>query len=202
MAMVALCSASLPRPTSATLNAQTPSASKAVSEIVLPDLCDAHGDSVNVLEPLFVSFGGIESFGGAVVTVKCFEDNSLVAEQLSRPGQGRVLVVDGGGSLRCALLGDNLARKGADNGWAGVLVYGCVRDVQVLAETPIGVQALAPHPRRSVKRGIGELNVPVTFAGVTIRPGEFVYADGNGVITSAEALVGAPEAASEAPRPL
>lgn len=200
--MMALCSASLPRPTSATLNAQTPSASKAVSEIVLPDLCDAHGDVVNVLEPLFVSFGGIESFGGPVVTVKCFEDNSLVAEQLSRPGQGRVLVVDGGGSLRCALLGDNLARKGADNGWVGVLVYGCVRDVQVLAETPIGVQALAPHPRRSVKKGIGELNVPVTFAGVTIRPGEFVYADGNGVIVSGKSLTGARESAPEELRPL
>lgn len=172
-----------------------------MNEIVLPDLCDAHGDAVNVLDPVFVSFGGIESFGGPVVTVKCFEDNSLVAEQLSRQGGGRVLVVDGGGSMRCALLGDNLARKGADNGWAGVLVYGCVRDVQVLSETPIGVQALAPHPRRSVKKGIGELNVPVTFAGVTIRPGEFVYADRNGVITSPAALVGTPKAASEA-RPL
>lgn len=170
-----------------------------MTEFVLPDLCDAHGDAVSVLEPLFVNFGGVDSFGGRAVTVSCFEDNSLVAEQLALPGGDRVLVVDGGGSLRCALLGDNLARKGANNGWAGVLVYGCVRDVQALAETPIGVQALAPHPRRSVKRGIGELNVPVTFAGVTIRPGEFVYADGNGVIKSAEALVGAPEAAGAGP---
>ena len=97
-------------------------------------------------------------------------------------------MVDGGGSLRCALLGDNLARKACDNGWAGVLVYGCVRDVQALAEIPLGVQALGPHPRRSVKKGVGEVDVPVRFAGVTIRPGEFLYADGNGVITSAAAL--------------
>jgi len=173
--------------------------STAMTEIVLPDLCDAHGDAVSVLEPMFVNFGGVDSFGGPVVTVKCFEDNSLVADQLALPGGGQVLVVDGGGSLRCALLGDNLARKGADNGWAGIVVYGCVRDVDVLAETPIGVQALAPHPRRSVKKGIGELNVPVTFAGVTIRPGEFVYADGNGVITSAEALVRGLEAAPTKP---
>jgi len=159
-----------------------------VPEIVLPDLCDAYGDAVSVLDPLFVNFGGVEAFGGPVVIVKCFEDNSFVAEQLAEPGHGRVLVVDGGGSLRCALLGDNLARKACDNGWAGVLVYGCVRDVQALAEIPLGVQALAPHPRRSVKRGVGEIGVPVSFAGVTIRPGEFLYADGNGVITSASAL--------------
>ena len=160
-----------------------------MNDIILPDLCDIHGDAVNVLEPLFAGFGGIESFGGPVVTIKCFEDNSLVAEQLSRPGHGHVLVVDGGGSLRCALLGDNLARAGADNGWAGVLIFGCVRDVQELAEIPLGVQALGPHPRRTVKRGIGDLNVPVSFAGVTIRPGEFVYADSNGVIASPVALI-------------
>ncbi len=172
-----------------------------VTEIFLPDLCDAHGDALSVLEPIFSNFGGTESFGGPAVTVRCFEDNSRVAEQLSRPGHGQILVVDGGGSLRCALLGDNLARKGAENGWAGVLVYGCVRDVQVLAETPIGILALAPHPRRSVKRGSGELNVPVTFACVTIRPGAFVYADPNGVILSAEALVAGSEAASGKPPP-
>lgn len=160
-----------------------------MTEIVLPDLCDLHGDQVTVLEPVFSGFGGIDSFGGPAVTVKCFEDNSRVAEQLSRPGSGQVMVVDGGGSLRCALLGDNLARKGAENGWAGVLVHGCVRDVRELAATSIGVQALAPNPRRSVKRGGGDLNVPVSFAGATIRPGDFVYADSNGVIVSSEALV-------------
>ncbi|MCC5885951.1 MAG: ribonuclease E activity regulator RraA [Gammaproteobacteria bacterium] len=154
----------------------------------LPDLCDAFADIVTVLEPMFSDFGGLEFFGGPVVTVKCFEDNSLVAEQVALPGKGRVLVVDGGGSMRCALLGDNLAQKAADNDWAGILIYGCVRDVEILADIPVGVQALAAHPRRSVKKGIGELNVPVTFAGVTIRPGDHLYADANGVICSPEAL--------------
>lgn len=154
----------------------------------LPDLCDAFTDVVSVLEPMFSDFGGVEAFGGAVVTVKCFEDNSLVAEQVALPGDGRVLVVDGGGSMRCALLGDNLAKQAADNGWAGILVYGCVRDVEILADIPVGVQALAAHPRKSVKKGIGELDVPLTFAGVTIRPGDHVYADANGVLCSPRPL--------------
>jgi len=154
----------------------------------LPDLCDAFADVVTVLEPMFSDFGGVEAFGGLVVTVKCFEDNSLVAEQVALPGKGRVLVVDGGGSMRCALLGDLLAQKAADNGWAGVLVYGCVRDVEILADIGVGVQALAAHPRKSVKKGIGELDVPVTFAGVTIRPGDHLYADANGVLCSPQAL--------------
>lgn len=154
----------------------------------LPDLCDAFGDVVTVLEPMFSGFGGVDAFGGPVVTIKCFEDNSLVAEQVLMPGKGRVLVVDGGGSMRCALLGDNLAQKAADNGWAGVLIYGCVRDVEILADITVGVQALAAHPRKSVKKGIGELDVPVTFAGVTIRPGDHLYADANGVLCSPQAL--------------
>lgn len=159
-----------------------------MTAVSLPDLCDAFADVVTVLEPMFSDFGGIDGFGGPVVTVKCFEDNSLVAEQVALAGKGRVLVVDGGGSMRCALLGDNLAQKAADNGWAGVLVYGCVRDVEILAEIGVGVQALAAHPRKSVKKGIGELDVPVTFAGVTIRPGDHLYADANGVLCSPQAL--------------
>lgn len=159
-----------------------------MSAFSLPDLCDAHGDVVRVLEPMFAGFGGIEAFGGPVATIKCFEDNSLVAEQVREPGEGRVLVVDGGGSLRCALLGDNLAQQAADNGWAGLLIYGCVRDVEILADIAIGVQALAPHPRRSVKQGIGERDVAVTFAGVTLKPGDYLYADANGVICADHAL--------------
>lgn len=159
-----------------------------MSAVSLPDLCDAFTDVVAVLEPMFSDFGGIDAFGGPVVTVKCFEDNSLVAEQVALEGKGRVLVVDGGGSMRCALLGDNLAQKAADNGWAGVLVYGCVRDVEILADISVGVQALAAHPRKSVKKGIGELDVPVTFGGVTIRPGDYLYADANGVLCSPRAL--------------
>jgi regulator of ribonuclease activity A len=160
-----------------------------MADISLPDLCDAHGDAVTVLEPIFANFGGIDAFGGAVVTVRCFEDNSRVAEQVALPGNGRVLVVDGGGSLRCALLGDNLAQKAAGNGWAGLLIHGCVRDVPVLAQIPIGIRALAPHPRRSVKKGVGEVDVPVSFAGATIRPDQFLYADRNGVIVSASKLI-------------
>src|SRR6056297_1783215 len=122
---------------------------------VLPDLCDAHADVVRVAEPLFRSFGGRAAFGGPIRTVKCFEDNSLVAERLREPGDGAVLVVDGGGSSRCALVGDNLAQAASDNGWAGVLVYGCVRDVDELAAIDVGIQAMGSNPLRSIKRGEG-----------------------------------------------
>ena len=137
---------------------------------------------------MFSNFGGRDSFGGQIVTLKCFEDNSLVKEQVELDGKGKVLVVDGGGSLRCALLGDMLAEKAARNGWEGLVIYGCVRDVDILIQTGVGVQALASHPKKSNKRGVGELAVPVTFAGVTFRPGEYVYADNNGVIVSPSPL--------------
>ncbi|MFF7708407.1 ribonuclease E activity regulator RraA [Pseudomonas sp. NPDC007930] len=153
-----------------------------------PDLCDAYPEHVRVLEPMFSNFGGRDTFGGQIVTVKCFEDNSRVKEQVELPGQGKVLVVDGGGSLRCALLGDMLAEKAAHNGWQGLVIYGCVRDVDALAQTDLGVQALASHPLRTEKRGLGDLNVVLNFAGVTFRPGEFIYADNNGVIVSAVEL--------------
>ncbi|KPB26539.1 ribonuclease E activity regulator RraA [Pseudomonas syringae] len=155
-----------------------------------PDLCDAYPDLIQVVEPMFSNFGGRDSFGGQIVTLKCFEDNSKVREQveLDGKGKGKVLVVDGGGSLRCALLGDMLADKAAKNGWEGMLIYGCIRDVDVIAQTDLGVQALASHPKKTEKRGIGELNVPVTFGGVTFRPGEYLYADNNGVIISPSPL--------------
>ncbi|WAH57091.1 ribonuclease E activity regulator RraA [Pseudomonas silvicola] len=153
-----------------------------------PDLCDAYPEMVKVLEPMFSNFGGRDSFGGQIVTIKCFEDNSLVREQVDKDGKGKVLVVDGGGSLRCALLGDMLAEKAAKSGWEGIVIYGCIRDVDVIAQVDLGVQALASHPLRTEKRGIGDLNVPVTFAGVTFKPGEFIYADNNGVIVSPSAL--------------
>jgi len=157
--------------------------------IVTPDLCDAFPDLVQVAEPLFANFGGRDAFGGQIVTVKCFEDNSKVKEQLALPGQGKVLVVDGGGSLRCALLGDQVAAQAAKNGWEGVLVYGCVRDVDVLAETDLGVQALAAHPKKTEKRDMGDVNRAVTFAGLTFVPGDFLYADNNGVIISPKPLI-------------
>ena len=118
-----------------------------------PDLCDAYPD-VEVLEPMFSNFGGRDSFGGQIVTIKTFEDNSRVREQVALDGTGKVLVVDGGGSLRKALLGDMLAQKAAENGWEGLVIYGCVRDVDMLAQTDVGVQALASHPMPTVKRGL------------------------------------------------
>lgn len=152
------------------------------------DLCDDNAD-VRVCEPLFAGFGGRLAFGGEIVTVKCHEDNSRVKELLATPGKGKVLVVDGGGSLRCALMGDMIGESAVQNGWEGVIVYGCVRDVDALAELDLGVQALAPIPLKSVRKGVGETNLPVTFGGVTFVPGEFVYADNNGVIVSGKALV-------------
>lgn len=153
-----------------------------------PDLCDDHPELVQVLEPMMGNFGGRESFGGEIVTIKCHEDNSLVKENAGQPGQGKVMVVDGGGSLRRALLGDMIAENAVKNGWEGMIIYGCVRDVDALAELDLGVQALASIPLKTDKRGIGDLNVPLTFGGVTFNPGEYVYADNNGVVVSSEAL--------------
>jgi len=155
---------------------------------ITPDLCDAYPDLIQVVEPMFSNFGGRDSFGGQIVTVKCFEDNSRVKELAELDGSGKVLVVDGGGSLRCALLGDMIAERAAHNGWQGVVIYGCVRDVDMLAQTDLGVQALASHPLRSNRRGAGDLDLAVTFAGITFRPGEFVYADNNGIIVSPSPL--------------
>ena len=158
-------------------------------EYVLPDLCDAFPDLISVVEPVFSNFGGKVSFGGAIVTVKCHEDNSLVAEQVSNVGAGKVLVVDAGGWLRCGLLGDNLALQAANNHWEGIIVYGCIRDVDIIAEIDLGVQALATHPMKSMKNNVGESNLPVTFCVVTFRPGQYVYADNNGIIVAHEMLV-------------
>ncbi len=151
------------------------------------DLCDQLGDAARVAAPLFRDFGGAAGFAGPISTVKCHEDNSLVRAALQEPGAGRVLVVDGGGSLRCALLGDMLAQFGVDNGWAGILVYGCIRDAGAIARMPIGVKALAAHPRKSVKRGIGERDVAVRFADVTFLPGDMLCADVDGVLVTAAA---------------
>lgn len=153
------------------------------------DLCDDHPDNVSVCEPMFASFGGREAFGGEIVTVKCHEDNSRVKELLATPGQGKVLVVDGGGSLRCALMGDLIGESAVQNGWEGVVIYGCVRDVDALGTLDLGVHAVAAIPLKSVRKGVGETNLPVTFGGVTFRPGHFVYADNNGVIVADSKLV-------------
>lgn len=157
-------------------------------EYITPDLCDKYGEAVEVVEPMFSNFGGIESFGGEIVTVKCHEDNSVVKEQVGLPGEGRVMVVDGGGSMRNALLGDMLAEAAAKNGWAGIIINGCIRDVDIIMQTGLGVQAIATNPRKTEKRGLGDLNVDVKFGGVVFRPGHYVYADNNGVIVSKEPL--------------
>jgi regulator of ribonuclease activity A len=156
--------------------------------IPLPDLCDAFPEAVRVAEPVFRSYGGYDAFHGEITTIKCFEDNSLVAEKLAGSGNGRVLVVDAGGSLRCGMLGDNLAQAAVDHGWSGVVVYGCIRDVDQIKQLPLGVQALAAHPMKSVKRGIGQYDQVLSFAGITVSPGEYLYADHNGLLVAAKSL--------------
>jgi len=153
-----------------------------------PDLCDEYPELVRVLDPVFTNYGGRKSFCGSVRTIKCFEDNSKVRELVAQPGQGKVLVVDAGGSLRRACLGDMLAEKAMKNGWEGIVMYGCIRDVDIITELDLGVQALNTHPMKTEKRGLGDVDVEVTFSGVTIKPGDYIYADNNGVLVSSEQL--------------
>jgi regulator of ribonuclease activity A len=156
------------------------------------DLCDQYPDQVQVCEPGFSSFGGRSRFSGVISTLKCFEDNSLVREAVAEPGRGRVLVVDAGGSRRCAMLGDLLAAKAADNGWAGVLMYGMIRDSVEIGAMELGVMALGTHPRKSEKRGVGQRDVTVGFAGVRFEPGHYLYADEDGILCSPVPLAGGP----------
>jgi regulator of ribonuclease activity A len=151
------------------------------------DVCDAHSEDARALDPILRSYGGVREFAGCITTVKVHEDNSLVREALSERGDGRVLVVDGGGSLRCALVGDMLASLGQNNGWAGIIVYGCVRDSDALSAIEIGIQALGTNPKKSVKRGEGQRNVSVTFGGVTFCPDEWLCADDDGIVVLATA---------------
>ena len=154
----------------------------------VPDICDDFIDEISVLDPLFSDFGGKCRFSGEIVTIKCFEDNSLIRDAVRSEGRGRVLVVDGGGSLRRALLGDMLAASAAENGWQGLLINGCVRDVEILETIDLGVKALNSHPVKTDKRGEGQLDIDVTFAGATIRPGYYLYADANGVVVTVRNL--------------
>ena len=153
------------------------------------DLCDEHTDSVSVAQPLFQDYGKKTSFSGEISTVKCFEDNSLVRKQLEQPASGRVLVVDAGGSTRCAMVGDVLAQMGADHGWSGIIVYGCIRDSGVIAGIDIGIKAMATLPLKSIKKGEGDIDIAVHFADVDFIPGQFVYADEDGIIVAPKALV-------------
>jgi len=150
----------------------------------IPDLCDDFPDELQVLEPLFTEYGDKEKFSGEIVTVKCFEDNSLVKKTLGTDGTGKVMVVDGGASLRRALLGDMLAAMAVDNGWQGLVIYGCVRDVEILKTIKLGVRALNCYPVKSEKRNEGRLNAPLAFAGAKIEPGQYIYADENGIVVA------------------
>ncbi len=152
------------------------------------DLCDRFGDRVAVAQPLFRDFGGRAAFAGAIETVRVFEDNGLIRRILETEGVGRVLVVDGGGSQRSALVGGRLAALAAANGWSGVVVNGCVRDVGALGTAAVGVKALAACPRAPSKTGAGEQGVPVTFAGVTFTPGHAVWGDGDGLVVGEPGL--------------
>lgn len=152
------------------------------------DLCDKYSDSLQIAEPIFTDFGGALAFEGPISTIKCFEDNSLVRAVLETPGQGRVLVIDGGASDRCALLGDNLAQLAIDNDWAGIVVYGCIRDAAEIAEMDVAVKALNTHPKKSNKKNTGDRDISVHFAGVRFTPGAWVYADLDGIVVAANEL--------------
>lgn len=159
-------------------------------KLMTTDLSDAHPDA-QVCDPLFRDFGGRKAFHGPIQTLKIFEDNALVRAALETPGQGQVLVVDAGGSMRCAVLGGNLGQLAVKNGWAGVVVNGCIRDAEEIGALPVGVKALATHPRKSEK-GLHSAHKDrvVAFAGVTFRPGAWLYADVDGIVVSDQPIHG------------
>ncbi len=164
------------------------------TQFATPDLCDAHeeriaGGQLRVLPPGWLAFGRRARFHGSAVTLKLFEDNSLLAEMVKTPGAGKVLVVDAGGSTRCAVLGGNLAAAAARNQWQGVIVFGAVRDADELDACDLGVRARALNPRRSIKRGEGQRDLAIEILGVPVRPGEWVYADRDGILVSAQPLL-------------
>jgi regulator of ribonuclease activity A len=156
--------------------------------VSLPDICDQFSDEIVVFDPVFQDFGGKRRFCGEIMTVRCFEDNSLVGETVRSPGHDRVLVVDGGGSLRRALLGDLLAAAAVENGWQGLLINGAVRDVEILETIDLGIKALAACPVKTDKRGEGQRDVPLRFAGAQLEPGQFLYADANGIVVARQSL--------------
>jgi regulator of ribonuclease activity A len=153
-----------------------------------PDLCDEHGIE-QALELQLNSYGKREKFHGQIETVKCFEDNSLVKKRLAEPGEGKVLVVDGGASLRRALLGDMIAASAVKMGWAGLVFNGCIRDVEEVNALDIGVKALGTVPVKTDKRGEGQEDIPVRFGGLTFRPGDYLYSDANGIVVSEKPLL-------------
>jgi regulator of ribonuclease activity A len=157
-------------------------------EFKTADLYDAHGAELQVALPGLRHYGGRTRFAGPICTVKVFEDNQLVREQIDEPGAGRVIVVDGGASLRAALVGDVLAKRALDNGYSGFVINGCVRDTVECARMAIGLMALAANPTRPQKKGFGERAVPLAFAGVKFTPDEWLYADEDGIVLCARKL--------------
>ena len=162
--------------------------------IATTDLCDQfendiHAGLIHVLPPVFQSYGQAQAFHGQAVTFKVFEDNTLIKKALENDnGTGKVMIVDGGASVRCALVGGNIAKAGTQNGWAGIVVDGCVRDTGEINELAIGVRALAAMPLRSLKKGAGERDLGVHIQGVRVNPGDWVYADADGIVVSTQAL--------------
>lgn len=152
------------------------------------DLSDAHPDQVRVLHLPWQNFGGNPAFAGPVVTIKCFEDNSLVKALAATPGEGRVMVVDGGGSLRRALLGDMIAENAQSNSWTGLVIFGAVRDSVALGKLSLGVKALGTVPVKTDKKGVGEQDVTLELAGVTVNTGDYIYADSDGVLVASTRL--------------
>lgn len=157
------------------------------------DLCDLHepelrSGRLRVMAPMLRQYGGRASFSGRIVTLRLFEDNSFVRPALEQPGQGQVLVIDGGGSLQRALVGDQLAMLAVRNGWSGIVVHGCIRDSAAIAAMDVGVLALATHPRKTDKNNVGEAGPTLAFGGVTLAPGEWLYADQDGILVSAAKL--------------
>jgi regulator of ribonuclease activity A len=160
----------------------------ATTDLLDANEVDIESGRVQVMHPGLLVLGRRTSFFGEVVTLKLFEDNSLLADLVKMPGNGRVIVVDAGGSLRCGVFGGNLASAAAKNGWSGVVIFGCARDADEIDACELGVRALALHPRRSLKRGEGQRGLAVSLLGVTVRPGHWLYADRDGVVVSERPL--------------
>ncbi|MFJ4656056.1 ribonuclease E activity regulator RraA [Nocardia sp. NPDC088792] len=159
---------------------------ESANAVATADLADEIGPEIRSCDTQFIQFGGNDTFAGRIVTIRCFQDNLLVKQTLGEPGAGRVLVVDGGASVHTALVGDIIAGRGVDNGWAGVIVNGAVRDSAILRTLPIGLKALGTNPRKSTQTGSGDKDVPVEFGGVTFVPGDMLYSDPDGVVVRAE----------------
>ena len=152
------------------------------------DLCDEFSNEVSVCAPIFTDYGAKRRFAGPMATIKCFEDNSRVRDLVAERGDGRILVIDAGGSMRRAVLGDLLAKAAADNGWNGFVIYGCIRDSVAISTMPLGVKALGTHPLKTDKRGEGQRDITVSFANVNFQPGNWLYADEDGVIVAPRRL--------------